>query len=415
MSVSRERRRAWRDRPGICERILVVDGDEGAADATGLALLSNGYDVGIATTARRARAMLDEEQFELVLCEVRLPGECGLGLVQELHRTRPDVAVVVTTEVDDVAVAEEALDAGALDYVVKPARPNHLLVTIACALRRRHELLRSSVALERASSEIVRQGRLLEAAQLDAVERLARAVELRDDHLRGHHGRVAQATGQLARTIGMPDAQSDLIAAAGLLHDVGKIGIPDSILTKPGPLTGTERRIVQCHTTIGHALLAGSCHPVLKAAAEIALHHHERLDGSGYPHGLRGTAIPLEARMVAIADTFDALTSERPYRAARPAEDALAVIHASAGELFDAELVDAFTTVIAGGSDVGQRDVQGTWHAVELERVDQQPRVAHLAAAAAAHEPAELLLQRPAPPGGLLLQRAERHQIALDG
>jgi HD-GYP domain-containing protein (c-di-GMP phosphodiesterase class II) len=213
----------------------------------------------------------------------------------------------------------------------------------------------------------------------------------------------------------MPDAQSGLIAAAGLLHDVGKIGIPDSILTKPGPLTGTERRIVQCHTTIGHALLAGSCHPVLKAAAEIALHHHERLDGSGYPHGLRGTAIPLEARMVAIADTFDALTSERPYRVARPAEDALAVIHASAGELFDAELVDAFTTVIAGGSDVGQRDVQGTWHAVELERVDQQPRVAHLAAAAAAHEPAELLLQRPAPPGGLLLQRAERHQIALDG
>jgi len=346
---------------------------------------------------------------------VRLPGECGLGLVQELHRTRPDVAVVVTTEVDDVAVAEEALDAGALDYVVKPARPNHLLVTIACALRRRHELLRSSVALERASSEIVRQGRLLEAAQLDAVERLARAVELRDDRLHGHHGRVAHATGQLARTIGMPDAQSGLIAAAGLLHDVGKIGIPDSILTKPGPLTGTERRIVQCHTTIGHALLAGSCHPVLKAAAEIALHHHERLDGSGYPHGLRGTAIPLEARMVAIADTFDALTSERPYRAARPAEDALAVIHASAGELFDAELVDAFTTVVAGGSDVGQRDVQGTWHAVELERVDQQPRVAHLAAAAAAHEPAELLLQRPAPPRGLLLQRAERHQIALDG
>jgi len=415
MSVSRERRRAWRDRPGICERILVVDGDEGTADATGLALLSNGYDVGIATTARRARAMLDEEQFELVLCEVRLPGECGLGLVQELHRTRPDVAVVVTTEVDDVAVAEEALDAGALDYVVKPARPNHLLVTIACALRRRHELLRSSVALERASSEIVRQGRLLEAAQLDAVERLARAVELRDDRLHGHHGRVAHATGQLARTIGMPDAQSDLIAAAGLLHDVGKIGIPDSILTKPGPLTGTERRIVQCHTTIGHALLAGSCHPVLKAAAEIALHHHERLDGSGYPHGLRGTAIPLEARMVAIADTFDALTSERPYRAARPAEDALAVIHASAGELFDADLVDAFTTVVAGGSDVGQRDVQGTWHAVELERVDQQPRVAHLAAAAAAHEPAELLLQRPARPRGLLLQRAERHQIALDG
>ena len=321
MSVSRERRRAWRDRPGICERILVVDGDGEMADATGLALLSNGYEVGIATSARRARALLDEEQFELVLCEVRLPGECGLGLVQELHRTRPDVAVVVTTEVDDLAVAEEALDAGALDYVVKPSRPNDLLVTIACALRRRHELLRSSVAMERASSEIDRQGRLLEAAQLDAVERLARAVELRDDRLRGHHGRVAHATGQLARTIGMPDAQSDLIAAAGLLHDVGKIGIPDRILAKPGPLTETERGIVQCHTTIGHALLAGSCHPVLKMAAEIALHHHERLDGSGYPHGLRGTAIPLESRMVAIADTFDALTSERPYRAARSADE----------------------------------------------------------------------------------------------
>jgi putative two-component system response regulator len=415
MSVSRERRRAWRDRPGICERILVVDGDGEMADATGLALLSNGYEVGIATSARRARALLDEEQFELVLCEVRLPGECGLGLVQELHRTRPDVAVVVTTEVDDVAVAEEALDAGALDYVVKPSRPNDLLVTIACALRRRHELLRSSVAMERASSEIDRQRRLLEAAQLDAVERLARAVELRDDHLRGHHGRVAHATGQLARTIGMPDAQSDLIAAAGLLHDVGKIGIPDRILAKPGTLTETERGIVQCHTTIGHALLAGSCHPVLKMAAEIALHHHERLDGSGYPHGLRGTAIPLESRMVAIADAFDAMTSERPYRAARSADEALAVIRAAAGELFDAELVDAFASVAVCGSDVRQRDVQGTWDAIQLEHLHQQPGVSHLAAAAAAHEPAELLVQRPAPPRRLFLQRAERPQVAMDG
>ena len=415
MSESRERRRAWRDRPGICERILVVDGDEEAADATGLALLSNGYDVGIATTARRARAMLDEEQFELVLCEVRLPGECGLGLVQELHRMRPDLAVVVTTEVDDVTVAEEALDAGALDYVVKPARLNDLLVTIACAVRRRHELLRSSVALERASSEIDRQGRLLEAAQLDAVERLARAVELRDDHVRGHHGRVARATGQLARTIGMPDAQSDLVAAAGLLHDVGKIGIPDRILAKPAPLTEQERRIVECHTTIGHALLAGSCHPVLKTAAEIALHHHERFDGSGYHHGLRGTAISLESRIVAIADTFDALTSVRPYRAARSADDALAVIQASAGELFDAELVDAFTTVVAGGSDVGQHDCEGTWDALGLERVDQQPCVAHLAAPTAAHEPAELFVQRTASPGGLLLERAERSQVTVDG
>src|SRR6185436_10975360 len=134
MSVSRERRRAWRDRPGICERILVVDGDEGAADATGLALLSNGYDVAIATTARRARHLLDEEHFELVLCDVRLPGECGLALVQELRRMRPDVAVVVTAEVDDLAVGDEALDAGALDYVVKPARMNDLLVTVTCAL-----------------------------------------------------------------------------------------------------------------------------------------------------------------------------------------------------------------------------------------------------------------------------------------
>ena len=154
------------------------------------------------------------------------PVSAGSASSRSCTGTRPDVAGVVTTEVDDLAVAEEALDAGALDHVVKPSRPNDLLVTIACALRRRHELLRSSVAMERASSEIDRQGRLLEAAQLDAVERLARAVELRDDQLRGHHGRVAHATGQLARTIGMPDAQSDRIAAAGLLHDVGKIGIP---------------------------------------------------------------------------------------------------------------------------------------------------------------------------------------------
>jgi putative two-component system response regulator len=415
MSVSRERRRAWRDRTGICERILVVDGDEGAADATGLALLSNGYDVAIATTARRARHLLDEEHFELVLCDVRLPGECGLALVQELRRMRPDVAVVVTAEVDDLAVGDEALDAGALDYVVKPARMNDLLVTVTCALRHRRESLRSTAALDRASTEIERQRRLLNAAQLDAVERLARAVELRDAHMRGHHSRVAQTTGQLARTIGMSDAESDLIGAASLLHDVGKIGIPDRILTKPGPLTDTERKIVECHTTIGHALLASSCHPVLKAAAVIALSHHERLDGSGYPHGLHGRAIPLEARMVAITDTYDALTSDRPYRASHATDDALGVIQASAGKLYDPDLVGALVSVIEADSHVRQRDVEWPRHPVELDRLDQDPGVPDLAAAAAAEEPAELLTGGTPAPRRLLLQRPERREIALGG
>lgn len=414
MSVSRERRRAWRDRTGICERILVVDGDEGAADATGLGLLSNGYDVAIATTARRARRLLEEEHFELVLCDVRLPGECGLALVQELRRTRPDLAVVVTAEVDDLAVGDEALDAGALDYVVKPARINDLLVTVTCALRHRRDAIRSTAALDRASTEIERQRQLLEAAQLDAVERLARAVELRDAHMRGHHGRVAHTTGQLARTIGMSDAQSDLIGAASLLHDVGKIGIPDRILTKPGPLTDTERKIVECHTTIGHTLLASSCHPVLKAAAVIALGHHERLDGSGYPHALRGRAIPLEARMVAITDTYDALTSD-PYRASHAPDEALGVIQASAGELYDPDLVDALVSVVETDSHVRQRDVEWARHPVELDSLDQRPGVADLAAAAAAEEPAELFTGGTPAPRRLFLQRPERRQIALGG
>ena len=415
MSVSRERRRAWRDRTGICERILVVDGDEGAADATGLALISNGYDVAIATTARRARRLLDEEHFELVLCDVRLPGECGLELVQELRRARPDLAVVVTAELDDAAVADEALEAGALDYVVKPSRVNDLQVTISCALRQRRDTLRSSVALERASTEIERQRQLLEAVQLDAVERLARAVELRDTHMRGHHGRVAHATGQLARTIGMTDAQSDLVGAASLLHDVGKIGIPDRILVKPGPLTETERKVVECHTTIGHTLLANSCHPVLKAAAVIALSHHERMDGSGYPHGLRGRAIPLEARMVAITDTYDALTSDRPYRGSHPPGDALCVIQAAAGELYDPDLVDAFVTVIEADSDVRQRHVERAGRTLGIESRDQDAGVPDLAAAAAAQEPAQLLPRGASAPRRLFLQRPERPQVAMGG
>ena len=413
MSVSRERRRAWRDRTGICERILVVDGDEGTADATGLALLSNGYDVAIATTARHARRLLDEEQFELVLCDVRLPGECGLALVQELRRMRPDLAIVVTAEVDDAAAADEALDAGALDYVVKPWRVTDLLVAISFALRQRRDGLRSTAALQLASTEIERQRRLLEAVQLDAVERLARAVELRDPHIRGHHGRVAHATGQLARTIGMSDAQSDLVGAASLLHDVGKIGIPDRILSKPAPLTETERKVVECHTTIGHTLLANSCHPVLKAAAAIALSHHERLDGSGYPHGLRGRFIPLEARMVAITDTYDALTSDRPYRGSHAPDDALCVIQASAGELFDPDLVDAFVSVIEADSDVRQRHVEWARDPARLEGRDQDAGVPDLAAAAAAQEPAELLARGASAPRRLFLQRPEGPQVAM--
>jgi putative two-component system response regulator len=187
--------------------------------------------------------------------------------------------------------------------------------------------------------------RELESAQIEIIERLARAAEFRDDNTGQHTERVGQMAALLAREIGMPDTTVSLIRRAAPLHDVGKIGIPDSILLKLGKLTDEEFALVKTHTTIGARILSGSRFSLLRMAEEIAFSHHERWDGSGY-EGLAGEAIPLAGRIVTIADVFDALTQKRPYKAAWPIGDAIAEIDRQRGRQFDPTLVDAFLRVV---------------------------------------------------------------------
>ncbi|MDP8910082.1 MAG: HD domain-containing protein [Chloroflexota bacterium] len=185
----------------------------------------------------------------------------------------------------------------------------------------------------------------LEQARRETLQRLALAAEYRDDATHNHTDRVGQTSMLIARELGLPDATVQTICEAVPLHDVGKLGISDAILLKPGPLTAAQYETMQDHTLIGAAILVDSSSPVLQMAAQIALSHHERWNGSGYPHGVAGEDIPLAARITAIADTFDAITHRRPYKDARTIEDALAIILLASGTLFDPAVVNAFVTL----------------------------------------------------------------------
>jgi putative two-component system response regulator len=355
MSVSRSKRELWPD-GGPRSRVLVVDDDALVCRSLRQLLDSQGYETACATGARQAVQVLDEQGFELVLCDVRMPGESGLELVERINEEHPEVAVLMVSGLDDRQVAERALELGAYDYVVKPFRPNDVFVAVANALRRR-KLARESLvdrqrlvlatiehrgALRCATEDLEAHKALLKQARRDTLLRLARAAELRNAEIGHHLERVGRCSEVLARRLGLGDAQAEAIGSASALHDVGKIGLPDQILLKRGPLEVVERQAMERHTEVGYALLTDGNDELLGLAATIALTHHERIDGEGYPRGLVGDAIPLEGRIVAIADAYDALTSDRPYRSAASCEEAILEIRAHTGTQFDARLVGMF-------------------------------------------------------------------------
>ena len=241
-----------------------------------------------------------------------------------------------------------ALAAGATDFLTKPFDVSEATLRVANLLDRRF-LHRTLENMNQTLEFRVRQrSEELESSYSEMLERLALAAEYRDDDTGGHIQRVGRTAALVARELGLPPDQVDLISRGAAMHDVGKIGIPDAILLKPGRLTPQEFEIVKTHTVIGARILAGSRSPLLKMAESIARSHHERWDGCGYA-GLAREAIPLEARITAVSDTFDAMTSDRPYRGARSVEEAVTEIRDERGRQFDPDVVDAFL-VIRGGA-----------------------------------------------------------------
>jgi putative two-component system response regulator len=337
-------------------KVLLVDDDEAFRRSTARTLSGHGYLCVEAASSAEARVVLDLEQdVAAVLCDIKMPGPSGIELLKDLAADFPDLAVVMTTAVDDPGTAEVAFDFGAFGYLTKPFDTNELLVSLTSALKRRdlesaqRGLLRS---LEQTIARMRTLGGVLEgvagrpAVSVDdddeTIERLSRAVSLRDEETGRHIERMSRYAVVLAVAVGFTGLSPRDLRLATALHDVGKIGIPDGILLKPGALSPAEQASMQRHAQIGYQLLAGSTSALLRTAADIAATHHEWWDGSGYPRGLEGAEIPEEARIAAVADVFDALTSNRVYRPALLFDDAIAMMEELRGRQFEPRLLDAF-------------------------------------------------------------------------
>lgn len=317
-----------------------------------------GYEVRSATNVEEALAHFTQRTPELVIADMRMPGRSGLELLDELRSLQPDVATIMLTAVDDRDLAEKALILGAYGYIIKPFERNELLIATSNALRRRRlemenrdlrglleERIRTRTSeLWTALQTVERSQEELRVSREDTIERLGIAGEFRDDETAFHIKRMSRYCGLLGRWAGLDRERSEMVRIASLMHDVGKIGIPDGILLKPGKLTPDEYTLMQEHPEFGYRILTGSRSELLDLAATIALTHHEKWDGSGYPSGLEKEAIPLEGRIAAVADVFDALTTNRVYRRAFGLPDAIKIMEEGRGAHFDADLLDVFMT-----------------------------------------------------------------------
>ena len=290
-----------------------------------------------------ALAWCNDNRPDLLLLDYRMPGMDGLELAKAFRRPlrNRDVPIVLVTVVGDEPVRQAALDAGVIDFMVKPIRPRELRARCRNLLQLRQQ---SESVKQRALSleqRLLASMHEVEERERETLSRLARAIELRDSGTSAYLERMARIAGLIAESLGLPEEQVRIIELAAPLHDIGKIAIPDSLLMKPGALDDDERRRMQTHPRIGYELLRDSQNRFIQAGARIALHHHERYDGTGYPDGLAGDEIPIEARVVTTADVFDALISPRPYKTAWTIESALDYLREQSGRLFDPACVDA--------------------------------------------------------------------------
>jgi putative two-component system response regulator len=327
-------------------QLLVIDDEPEVRNVLREILLRDGHQVETAEDGLAARRLIGEAQFELVLCDVNLPGEWGLDLVRDIAAAHRDVAVVMVTGVDDPSLADLALELGAYGYVVKPFRQTELVIAVANALRRRRLEIENRSHREHLERLVGERTAALHASREETIRRLAAAAEARHHETGQHIERVARVVDLLARELGLERERRELLRIASPLHDIGKIAVPDHILLKPGTLTPDERVAMQAHAERGYQMLAGSGEPMLEVAATIALTHHERWDGSGYPWGLIGEAIPLEGRIVAVVDVFDALLSHRSYRPAVPLDETVQRLRQGRETHFDPNVLDGFLDVL---------------------------------------------------------------------
>jgi putative two-component system response regulator len=330
-------------------RVLVVDDEPANLTFLRHVLEPEGYGELITMNdSVEALDRLQELSPDVVVVDLWMPALDGFEFITRmLDQLPPDtyLPALVTTGDHTPEARRRALSVGARDFLTKPLSPAEVRLRVRNLLETRFlhvQLRHHNTQLEERVGERTHE---LEEARLEILHRLARAAEFRDDQSGQHTLRVGRLSGRIAQVLGLPRETCELIVRAAPLHDIGKIGVPDSVLLKPGRLDPQERGVIESHTAIGAEILSGSRYPLLQLAEEIALNHHERWDGTGYPRRLAGDRIPISGRIVAAADVFDALTHERPYKRAWTARDALAEIEAHAGTQFDPAVVEALLRV----------------------------------------------------------------------
>ena len=332
--------------------LLVVDDEEAICNALRKFLTQQGFEVVTAASGEEALLVLQRQRITGMLLDVNMPGISGVELVPQIMEIEPSIALLMLTAVNDATSAALCMQRGAFDYLIKPIDLGHLSRAIHHALQRRHTQLESQQINQWLKEEVasrVAERRIEQTNQerisVATLEVLVNALEAKDPYFRGHSARVADLSAMVAAEHGCTDEQIEAVRTGGRLHDIGKIGIREEILSKQGPLTAEEYDEVKQHVTVGSQILAPLVH--LKDVLSFVRNHHERWDGLGYPDRLKGDAIPLGARIIGAVETFDALTTARPYQEKMPPEVAVERMRDLIGTVVDPAVHRALEAVVS--------------------------------------------------------------------
>ena len=322
------------------ETILIVDDEELIRKLLHQKLSDEGYHCERAGSAEQALDKLQDNSFELVILDIKMPGKSGIELLPEIKANYPDIAVIMSTAITDTNVAIQCMKQGAYDYLNKPFSLDEVILSVYRALEKRRLVIENREYQRHLEQKVEAQASRIRASFLSAVTALVYALEAKDEYTSGHSQRVAEVSVAIARELGLQRDNIEKIRLAGLIHDIGKIGMRESILNKPAGLTEEEFQHIKYHPEIGERIL----NPIVDDEEILMMvrHHHERYDGNGYPDRLSGEQIPLGARILTVADSYDAMTSERPYRKAMSVEFACAEVERFKGTQFDPRVADAF-------------------------------------------------------------------------
>jgi putative nucleotidyltransferase with HDIG domain len=329
------------------DQILIVDDEEVICSILARRLTREGYTCVTANDGREALQYFYKHPFSLIISDIKMPEMDGLALLKRVKATNPKMMVIMVTAFPEIDLAVEAMHLGAYDFIIKPADLDLVILSVKKALEKKRleeEIVAYRSHLERLVEErttkLQQAYRILKKAHLDSVKVLVEAIDAKDPYTRGHSDRVTRMSLKIAFQFGFAEDRLESLEYGALLHDIGKIGIKDEVLQKPGALNSEEYQYIQEHPLIGVKIIEGL--DFFKDKIPMIRHHHEHYDGSGYPDGLLGAAIPVEARIIAVPDAFDAMTSARPHRGMMPLQDVLMELEKCKGTQFDPKILEIF-------------------------------------------------------------------------